>query len=165
MRIDAGRLYREHSDSLFRYLVRMTGDADVAADVLHDTFERLMRTPPKDGANPRGWLFRVATNLLRDGARRSARHLRLVELAGRSAHSDAAPSPERGVLAHEARGRAERLLASLSERDRAILLMREEGFTHREIADAVGTTTKSVGTLIARALDRVIERAAVEKRA
>jgi DNA-directed RNA polymerase specialized sigma24 family protein len=33
--------------------------------------------------------------------------------------------------------------------------MREEGFTHREIADAVGTTTKSVGTLIARALDRM----------
>jgi DNA-directed RNA polymerase specialized sigma24 family protein len=30
--------------------------------------------------------------------------------------------------------------------------MREEGFSHKEIADAVGTTTGSVGTLIARAL-------------
>jgi DNA-directed RNA polymerase specialized sigma24 family protein len=36
--------------------------------------------------------------------------------------------------------------------------MREEGFTHREIAEAVGTTTGSVGTLIARALDRLAER-------
>lgn len=43
----------------------------------------------------------------------------------------------------------------LSERDRTVLLMREEGFRHREIADAVGTTTKSVGTMIARALEKL----------
>ena len=61
----------------------------------------------------------------------------------------------------EARVRASAVLDALSERDRAILLMREEGFKHREIAEAVGTTTKSVGTLIARALDRVMESAVV----
>jgi DNA-directed RNA polymerase specialized sigma24 family protein len=33
--------------------------------------------------------------------------------------------------------------------------MREEGFTHREIADAVGTTTGSVGTMFARALAKL----------
>jgi DNA-directed RNA polymerase specialized sigma24 family protein len=36
--------------------------------------------------------------------------------------------------------------------------MREEGFAHREIAEAVGTTTGSVGTLIARALDRLAQQ-------
>jgi DNA-directed RNA polymerase specialized sigma24 family protein len=36
-----------------------------------------------------------------------------------------------------------------------MLLMREEGFSHREIADAVGTTTGSVGTMLVRALDRL----------
>ena len=30
--------------------------------------------------------------------------------------------------------------------------MREEGFTHAEIAEAIGSTTKSVGTLLTRAL-------------
>jgi DNA-directed RNA polymerase specialized sigma24 family protein len=33
--------------------------------------------------------------------------------------------------------------------------MREEGFAHHEIADAVGTTTGSVGTMIARALNKL----------
>ena len=33
--------------------------------------------------------------------------------------------------------------------------MRAEGFSHQEIASAVGTTTKSVGTLIARSLDKL----------
>jgi RNA polymerase sigma-70 factor (ECF subfamily) len=46
-------------------------------------------------------------------------------------------------------------LAGLPERDRTLLLMREEGFSHREIAEAVGTTTGSVGTMIARALDKL----------
>ena len=46
-------------------------------------------------------------------------------------------------------------LSELSLRDRTVLLMREEGFTHREIAEAVGTTTKSVGTIVARALDKL----------
>ena len=46
-------------------------------------------------------------------------------------------------------------LAKLSEKERTTLLMREEGFSHQEIAAAVGTTTKSVGTLIARSLDKL----------
>ena len=43
-------------------------------------------------------------------------------------------------------------LDRLSGRDRTLLLMREEGFTHAEIAEAIGSTTKSVGTLLTRAL-------------
>jgi DNA-directed RNA polymerase specialized sigma24 family protein len=43
-------------------------------------------------------------------------------------------------------------------------LLREEGFTHREIAEQVSTTTKSVGTLIARALDRVSKVALTPER-
>lgn len=35
-----------------------------------------------------------------------------------------------------------------------MLLMQQEGFSHREIAEAVGTTEKSVGTMLARALKR-----------
>jgi RNA polymerase sigma-70 factor (ECF subfamily) len=54
-------------------------------------------------------------------------------------------------------------LQQLPERDRTILLMREEGFTHKEIAEAVGTTTGSVGTLIARALNRLARELGMEE--
>ena len=155
-------LYRAHGGALFRYLVRMTGDADLAGDVMHDTFQRLLERPPRRDSNLKGWLFRVATNRLRDSRRQSARHLRLLHDRGASAlHSDPPPAPDRTILVSAARVRASAVLDALSERDRAILLMREEGFKHREIAEAVGTTTKSVGTLIARALDRVMETAVV----
>lgn len=155
MRSDVDAAYRLHGPALFRYLVRMTGDEDLAADVLHDAFARLITRPPKREDNLRGWLFRVATNRLRDRKRRDARRRSSVTVdRARALHGDPAPSPDLDVLRGEATDWARAVLDRLSERDRAILLLREEGFTHREIAEAVGSTTKSVGTLVARALDR-----------
>jgi RNA polymerase sigma-70 factor (ECF subfamily) len=149
------RAYRAHGEALFRYLVRMSGDADTAADVLHDTFKRLLSRPPRDRRELRSWLFRVATNRLRDLQRtRRRRGVALRGIGPDRVHADPPPSPDRAALAADARREAERVLAALDDRDRAILLMREEGFTHREIAEAVGTTTGSVGTMIARALTR-----------
>jgi RNA polymerase sigma factor (sigma-70 family) len=50
-----------------------------------------------------------------------------------------------------------RALDSLDERDRTLLLMREEGFQYRELAEAVGVEPTSVGTLLARARRRFAE--------
>lgn len=120
---------------------------------------RLAEQPPADHARIRGWLFTVATNLARDALRSTRRRSRLAD-HGRERLPMADPAPDPGVLAERAElARIVRqALETLTERDRTILLMREEGFTHREIAEAVGTTTKSVGTLVARALDRLAGR-------
>ncbi len=45
-------------------------------------------------------------------------------------------------------------LTKLSDRDRQMLLMREEGFRYREIAAVVNVAPASVGTLLARAVRR-----------
>jgi RNA polymerase sigma-70 factor, ECF subfamily len=45
-------------------------------------------------------------------------------------------------------------LEEVPERDRTLLLMREEGFKYDEIARIVGVAPGSVGTLLARALNR-----------
>lgn len=154
--MDPAAVYRSESEALFRYLVRMTGDSDLAADVLQETFFRLMERPPATSENLRGWLFRVATNRLRDHARRARRKRNLVTRStGSEVLADPPSGPDRLVALGERRSAVQRALAGLSLRDRTVLLMREEGFRHREIAEAVGTTTGSVGTLIARALDRV----------
>lgn len=155
MKPDAAGLYRAHAPALFRYLVRMTGEPSTAEDVLQDTFRRLLERPPGSRENLRGWLFAVATNRVRDLHRAAGRRRRRLEaVEGEATVGDPPPSPERALDALRARTRVRRALDALPERDRTVLLMREEGFTHREIAEAVGTTTGSVGTLIARALKR-----------
>ena len=154
--MDPAAVYRTESEALFRYLVRMAGDSDLAADVLQETFLRLVERPPSTSENLTGWLFRVATNQLRDHARRVRRETVLVTAgAGSEVLGDPPPDPDQMVTLGERTSAVRRALDTLSFRDRTILLMREEGFPHREIAEVVGTTTGSVGTLIARALDRV----------
>lgn len=148
--------YRAHGEGLFRYLVRLTGQPALAEDLFQDTFRVLLERPPRDRSNVRGWLFRVATNRFRDVRRKQSRRARALERVDPAlVQADPPPSPERAAQISAARARARRMLDALDERDRILLLMREEGFTHREIADAVGTTTGSVGTMIARALTRM----------
>jgi RNA polymerase sigma factor (sigma-70 family) len=148
----AARLFAQHHDALLRYLARFTGDPDHAADIAQEAFVRLLERAPADAfAGP--WLFRVATNLALDAARTQTRRRALV-LRGRAllAHSDPPAAPDRAIDQSVARDIVNGALARLNAKERAALLMREEGFTHREIADALGTTTGSVGTLLARGL-------------
>lgn len=138
-----------------RYLVRLTGDRDAAADVLQETFFRLVERPPT-GPNARSWLYTVATNLVREESRTVARRFTLLRRAPTDAlHGDAAQDPQAMTESNEQRKTVLRALAALPERDRVVLLMREEGFTHEEIARAVGATSKSVGTIVVRALRKL----------
>lgn len=151
-------LFAQHHEPLCRYLARFTGDADLAADLAQEAFVRLLeRAPAETIAVP--WLFRVATNLALDSARTHTRRRGLV-MQGRAmlAHSDPPPSPERGADRASARRMVNEALAALSAKERMALLMREEGFAHWEIAEAIGTTTGSVGTLLARALRKAAAR-------
>jgi RNA polymerase sigma factor (sigma-70 family) len=153
--VDPEQLYIEHAAALYRYTLRQCGDAELASDIVQETFMRLIRRPPRD-VSPRAWLFQVATNLAREWGRTGMRRERLLRIVPLDAlHSDAPPGPEADLLAREGQDAVQAALTSLSERDRTILLMREEGFTHAEIAVATGTTTKSVGTLAARALTKL----------
>lgn len=154
MPLDVEALFREHHAPLFRYLVRLTGDAELAADATQEAFVRMIEKQPED-RHPRAWLYTVATNLARESARSRGRQGELAEGAGERLAPEPAPSPEEVTAARREADRVRAALDTLPSRDRSILLMREEGFPHREIAAAVGTTTGSVGTLIARALDRL----------
>lgn len=157
--MDLGALFAQHHGELFRYVARFTGDADLADDVVQDVFVRLAERPPGHREQLRGWLFRVATTIAIDAQRRARRRLVLVEAqAANIPAAEPPPSPAALVEQGETRRRVQEALATLSEKERAVLLMREEGFTHREIAEAVGTTTGSVGTMFARALDKLASR-------
>jgi RNA polymerase sigma factor (sigma-70 family) len=158
-----GEFLRTRPD-LLRYLDRFTGDRDLAEDIVQETWVRMREQPPADGGALRGWLFRVATNLARDHARQT--RLRTALLAGAQDRlPQRAPPPDPLDAAEQAdrRGRVREALAVLSEKERTAVLMREEGFSHREIAAAVETTTASVGWLLARALAKLAARLGPEE--
>jgi len=150
----ASELFENHHDALFRYLVRLSGDPDIAADAAQEAFVRLLDRAPM-GPAERAWLFKVGTNYVLESRRTASRRGRLLDGRGVQTMGDAPRDPHASVEADERRRVVMAALNRLSEKERVALLMREEGFSHREIAEAVGTTTGSVGTLLARTLERL----------
>ena len=155
---DVDRLFRTYNAQLVRYLTRRLGDSDLAEEVAQETFVRAMRQD--EITNERAWLFAVATNLLRDAARRQERerkHLTLLAAEPREGSEDADAEAELSVERLKQSAAARRALGALGERDRSALLMKEEGLSYPEIAEALDLSPGSVGTTLARARRRLVE--------
>jgi len=154
--MDLAALFVRHHVELYRFAERFTGDADLAEDVVQDAFVRMAERPPRDESHLRAWLYRVTTTVALDALRGARRRQELtLRNVTRLPMADPPADPAEELERAEVRAKVRAALQELEPRDRAILLMREEGFSHREIAEAVGTTEKSVGTMIARALAKL----------
>jgi RNA polymerase sigma-70 factor (ECF subfamily) len=152
---DVERLFRTYNAQLVRYLTRRLGDRDWAEEVAQETFVRALRQ--ETIVNERAWLFAVATNLVRDEARKDARRRRhLALLAEQERDSVAEQEPTTLERAQEA-ALARKAVDALAERDRLALLMREEGLDYGEIAEALDLSPGSVGTTLSRARKRLVE--------
>lgn len=153
--VDLDRLFREYHQPLVRYLTRRLGDRDWAEEVTQETFLRAARQ--EQIVSERSWLFAVATNLVRDEARKDARRRRRLELLREQSKADEIVEPESSAERAEEAAMARRALELLAERDREALLMREEGLDYTEIAAALNLSVGSVGTTLARARRRLVE--------
>ena len=153
--IDADRLFRTYNAQLVRYLTRRLGDSDLAEEVAQETFVRALRQ--NELQNERAWLFAVATNLVRDEARKDARRRRHLELLSAEAKAESVVQPTNELERAEERALARRAIDALTERDREALLMREEGLDYNEIAEALQLSLASVGTTLSRARRRLVE--------
>jgi len=150
------RLFRTYNAPLVRYLTRRLGDRDWAEEVAQETFLRALRQ--ESLTSERSWLFAVATNLVRDEARKDERRRRHLAILADEEREREMQEPEPSSLerAQEA-ALARKAVDSLAERDRLALLMREEGLDYGEIAEALGLSVGSIGTTLARARRRLAE--------
>jgi RNA polymerase sigma-70 factor (ECF subfamily) len=150
------RLFDEHRPGLFRFLRWHGCTAEEADDAIQETFLRLhthLRTGrPED--NLRGWLFRVAGNLIRDERKSGRRRFNQpLETEAAGAWSDPAAGPEQLVLARESNDRLHAAISRLPAIERQCLALRGEGFRYREIGEVLGIGTSTVADVLKRAFD------------
>jgi RNA polymerase sigma-70 factor (ECF subfamily) len=151
-------LFKSYHVPLVRFLTRRLGDRDWAEELAQETFVRALKQD--EIASERSWLFAVASNLVRDEARREARQRKRHEVMRAQAEAEAESSVEpepTSMERAEDRALARRAIEMLAERDRDALLMREEGLGYEEIAEALGLSVASVGTTLSRARRRLME--------
>jgi RNA polymerase sigma-70 factor (ECF subfamily) len=135
--------YARTAGRLNGYLRKLTGDPSLAEDLLQEAYLRFLTRSRvlDDDEHQKNYLFRIATNLARDHFRREQRR----------------PIPADAAVAEPAADYSEvwTLLASLSSRDRELLLLAYvEGMTHKEISRITGLMRASVKPLLFRARRR-----------
>ena len=152
-------LYRELRKPLLRYLVCIGLSSDEAQDVVQEAFLSLHRHLSSGGPqdNIRGWVFRVAHNQARN--RQSSYHRRFGEPLNVEidAPLDEA-TPERVVLEKEKFRRLEKAIGLLTDSERECLLLRAAGLRYREIGEALGMATSTVGDTVERAIKKLTEK-------
>ena len=154
---DVAAAYDLHHGELFTFAYRASRDREIAEDLVHEAFTRLIveleagRSP----TNVRAWLYRVTANLNVSRARRA-------EVAQRHAagllDTGAEPGPEPTYLDSERRSTIEAALAELGDDARTALLMAADGFSGMEIAEAIGRTGLATRALMCRARLQLRER-------
>lgn len=144
-------LFARHRAPLYGYLLRMTRRGELADEVFQETFLSVHRARATwSGAEGsfRSWLYRIATNALRDAQRRA---IRRPEVLGE----------ELDVVTHDApsdRIALERALGHLPDNLRdAFLLGALHGFDHNEIATALEISPDNARARLSRARARLRE--------
>jgi RNA polymerase sigma-70 factor (ECF subfamily) len=143
-------LFEAHQPRLLRVLVRLSGEPELAADLIQEAFVRLYRRGALPEA-PEAWLITVALNQFRNERATRSRRLRLLGPVADSAVADPPPSLEEASASVATQRKVRAALERLPERDQRLLVLRAEGYRYRDIATALEMNEASVGTLLARA--------------
>jgi len=155
---------------IYRLALRVLGDPDEADDVVQETYIRAWGRLEelRDPAAVMGWLSRVARNAARDRLRWWKRRKREsfdeagAPLARLVTMADSAPLADEALAAAQTGAAVARAVASLPDKHRVVLLLREaDGMSYEEIAESLGVAVGTVESRLHRAraaLARKLER-------
>jgi RNA polymerase sigma-70 factor (ECF subfamily) len=168
--LDLAEVVRDHRSRIYRYLLSMARDPDVAEDLTQETFLRALRGlgALRDRTALVSWLDRVATNVFLDRVRAEARRPACTD---RHHGQGASPVEEIADPAARVDRRAEQAQMSqcvrgfvdeLPDDYRAVILLHDaHGLSSREIAEILGVSVATAKIRIHRGRARL--RAALQE--
>jgi RNA polymerase sigma-70 factor (ECF subfamily) len=153
-----GQLYHRHTSALYATAVRLTGNADVAQDIVHDAWVRAVESLGRfsNRSSFRTWLTGIAINCHRERSREERREVAEADapLDDVVDSSGSAPLDGSRIDALD----LEAAIGALAPRFREVFVLHDiEGFTHEEIATMLGLVPGTSKSQLARARRRVRE--------
>lgn len=130
-------IYREHSQTVYRYLLSLTRNADTAEELTQETFYQAVKSVKKfDGScKTTTWLCAIAKNVFSSYCRKHPPADILEE------HTASSPSPENEILSNIGRLELMKMMHSLSGEVREVMYLRLlGGLSFREIGDIMSRT-------------------------
>ena len=144
-------LYQRSAPALRAYLVRVSGNSALADDLTQESYLRfLCATCPEGGeVNYRRYLFRIATNLLRD-------HWRRPKTACIEDVPEQFLAARDGLSRIDSQAVLDPAMARMRPRERQLLwLAHAEGYSHQEISEITGLSTAGIRLLLFRARRKI----------
>lgn len=158
------QIFYRYQEKVYNVAYRMTGNRETAEDMTQEVFLRLFQKIRKfkGKSSFSTWLYRLTVNLCLD-------HLRKRDAHPAESLDDIeeealvyGKTPEDDLILKERREAVQRIINSLPDRLRAIIILREmEGLSYKELAEAMNCSMGRVKSLLYEArmeLKRRIER-------
>ena len=137
---DMNGIYRQHAQTVYKFLLSQTRDPDLAEELTQETFYQAVRSIDRfDGrCKVSVWLCQIARHLWYQHLRRTRRE---VPTADGDLPEVAVPSAEEGLLAQAGQLELLRQVHGLPEAQREVVYLRAfGGLSFREIGDVLGKT-------------------------
>jgi RNA polymerase sigma-70 factor (ECF subfamily) len=157
------KLYEEHYDGLYRYLLLHGCHASDADDCVQEAFLRLYRAL-RTGVRvkkPKSWLIGTLHHILADESRAEMRRIGADDTALEEylaqAHEPAADA-ETECIERERRDQIREAVNGLTPRQYEYLMQRAAGLKLREIAALHGVSVQTVAEACARAMEKLGSR-------
>ena len=151
-------LYETYRLDVFRYLVGLTRDPDLAEDLLSETFVTALTALDgfRGDGSVKSWLLTIARNKWRDHLRKRSpvTDVDLTELY----IADPSPGPEKQAMDRETARRAMELLKQEDPRTQTVVKMRIEGYSYFEIGQKLNIREGSARVIDFRARNRLREK-------
>ncbi len=151
-------LYQTYRSDVYRYLLGLTRDPDLAEDLVSETFCTAMLALDdfRGDGSVKSWLLTIGRNKWLDHLRKRNPFVDvdLTEIY----IADPSPGPEQRAIQKEAAQRVHDLLRQEEPRTRTVVQMRIEGYSFYEIAQKLGIREGSARVIDFRARKKLREQ-------
>lgn len=154
-------IYQRHSREVWALVYARWLNADIALDIMQETFLRLWRQwqEGSDVVNPRAWVLRVARNLAEDHAKSAFRRYGTQAPQTMNGVEGREILPLEEMAREETFGQLRKELEQLAPADREILTLRYAlEYDTNEIAEVLEINATAVHMRLSRARQRLAER-------
>ena len=150
------QLYRDNYSSIYRFCLRKLGCSDDASDAAQEIFQRFIRLNGVAALDsPAVYLWRIAQNLIKEIRRTCVIRSRWMSPLTEDAdeYASTAPGPEETMQERQMIEGLHRALNQLTPRCKEVFILhRFKGLSHKEIADQLNISPKTVENHMVNAL-------------
>ncbi|OJG19503.1 hypothetical protein RU97_GL001074 [Enterococcus canis] len=157
--LEIDQLYLTYEKTVFRFLLSLTGNPQLAEELTQETFYQAIRSISrfKGDSNVSTWLCQIAKNLWLQYLEKEKKHGTFLEMDLNE--PDTKPTPDQQILQAENKIWLYRLIHQLKEVEKELVLLRINGdFSFKEIGAIFGKSENWARVTFYRVKQKIIER-------